>query len=421
MVFKKVAESYSGMPKEAKYITLASVLPSLAYGLLYTDLSYFLTVVQGLSAEFMGFVITLMGISTFVASIFLGVVADLYGRKRLLVIGNVLTCLVLAAFALTTNAVLLILIAVIDGIAEAAILASSNALLSDKVQDDKRTSVFSFYSFAQNIAYGVGSLVVPAVLIFEAFGLNAAESHVLLYVFIGVMSLTSIVFMNKVDESKSLKKLSGKFGDLLPRKSTGVVTKYVVTAGLIAFGAGMVVPLMTFWFNLRYGISDSVSSVIMAVSGILIGLAILVAPIVAKKFGLINAIVITQISSMVFMFATPFSSSFVVAGAVYSLRALLMNMSNPLSQSMLMGLVKKEDRGTVSGISGAIWRLPNSVGSSIGAVFMGLGMLYEPFLIGGLFYIVSIVLFWLLFRTTRMPEEQVPKIATPTFQSIQKE
>jgi len=195
----------------------------------------------------------------------------------------------------------------------------------------------------------------------------------------------------------------------LPRKSKGVVAKYVLTGGLIAFGAGMVVPLMTFWFNLRYGISDSVSAVIIAVSGILIGLAILVAPIVAKKFGLIKAIVITQISSMVFMFAIPFSSSFVLAGTIYSLRALLMNMSNPLSQSMIMGLVNKEDRGTVSGISGAIWRLPNSVGSSIGAVVMGLGLLYEPFFIGGMFYIVSIILFWVFFRATKMPEEQTQK------------
>ena len=406
MVIKKVVESYSGMPKEAKYITLASVLPSLAYGLLYTDLSYLLTVVQGMSAEFMGLVITLMGISTFIASIFLGVAADIYGRKRLLIIGNVLSSIIIAVFALTTNPAILLIAAVLQGISEAAIIASSNALLSDKVQDDKRTSVFSFYGFAQNIAYGLGSLAVSAVIIFEAFGLNVQESHVLLYVLISVTSLTSIVFMTKVEESKSLKKLGGNLLDLLPRKSKGVVGKYVLTGGLIAFGAGMVVPLMTFWFNLRYGISDSVSAVIIAVSGILIGLAILVAPIVAKKFGLINAIVITQISSMIFMFAVPFSSSFVLAGVVYSLRALLMNMSNPLSQSMIMGLVDKEDRGTVSGISGAIWRLPNSVGSSIGAVVMGLGLLYEPFFIGGAFYVISIVLFWVFFRTTKMPEEQ---------------
>jgi MFS family permease len=407
MFIKKVVESYSGMPKEAKYITLASVLPSLAYGLLYTDLSYLLTVVQGMSAEFMGLVITVMGVSTFIASIFLGVVADIYGRKRVLIIGNVLSSIIISVLALTTNPAILLIAAVLQGISEAAIIASSNALLSDKVQDDKRTSVFSFYGFAQNIAYGLGSFAVSAVIIFESLGLNVQESHVLLYVLISVTSLMSIVFMRKVEESKSLKKLGGNFRDLLPRKSKGVVAKYVLTGGLIAFGAGMVVPLMTFWFNLKYGISDSVSAVIIAASGILIGLAILVAPIVAKKFGLIKAIVITQISSMIFMFAIPFSSSLVLAGTVYSLRALLMNMSNPLSQSMIMGLVKKEDRGTVSGISGAIWRLPNSVGSSIGAVVMGLGLLYEPFFIGGAFYVVSIVLFWIFFRTTKMPEEQI--------------
>jgi MFS family permease len=89
-----------------------------------------------------------------------------------------------------------------------------------------------------------------------------------------------------------------------------------------------------------------------------------------------------------------------------------MNLSNPLSQSMIMGLVPKEERGSVSGISGALWRLPNALSSWIGAWLMGLGMLFEPFFIGGTLYIISIALFWLFFRKIKMPEEQKLKKIT---------
>ncbi|MFW9847204.1 MAG: MFS transporter [Candidatus Thorarchaeota archaeon] len=407
MFISKIFESYSGIPKEVKYLVYASIMPSVAYGMLYTDLSYFLTAVQGISAGFMGLVITLMGISTFSASILFGILADVYGRKRLLVAGNILASIIIAVFALSTNPAVLIIAAILEGFSEAAILASSSALLAEKVENNKRTSVFSFYGFAQNIAYGLGSLAISFIIILESLGFNNKDSHIILYILISVTSLTSALFMLRVKESKCLKKLGGNIWDLLPRKSKGALTKYVLTGGIIAFGAGMVVPLMTFWFNLRYGISDSISASILAFSGILIGLAILVAPILAKKFGLINAIVITQITSMIFMFATPFSSNFILAGVVYSFRALLMNISNPLSQSLIMGLVPKEERGTVSGISGALWRLPNALSSFIGAFLMGLGLLFEPFFIGGLFYILSIILFWFFFRTTKMPEEQI--------------
>jgi MFS family permease len=164
---------------------------------------------------------------------------------------------------------------------------------------------------------------------------------------------------------------------------------------------------MTLWFNLQYGISDAISAPILAVSSILIGLAILVAPLLAKRFGLIKAIVITQIASTVFMFVTPLSPNFALAGFVYSLRALLMNMASPLSQSMIMGLVAEDERGAASGISGALWRLPNALSTWIGAWLMGIGLLAEPFFIASLFYIVSIMLFWVYFRKVKMPEEKI--------------
>lgn len=408
MFFAKLYGSYTGMPKEAKYLVYASIMPSVAYGMLYTDLSYFLTAVQGVPAEFMGIVITSMGISTFVASIFFGILADAYGRKRLLVGGNLLASVILMAFALTTNPLLLLAIAIFEGISEAAIMASSSALLSEKVNDEKRNSVFSLYGFAQNIAFGFGSLAISAVLVFELWGFTNSESHILLYILVSVLSLISTLIMLKVKESKRLKKSKTNLLDWLPRRSKKILLKYVLTGAIIAFGAGLVVPLMTFWFNLQYGISDAISAPILTVSSILIALATLVAPLLATKFGLINAIVITQITSTVFMFATPTSSSYALAGVVYSIRALLANMATPLSQSMIMGLVPEDERGTASGISGALWRLPNALSTWIGAWLMGIGLLVEPFFMAGLFYIVSIMLFWYFFRKVKMPEEQIP-------------
>jgi MFS family permease len=407
MPIGKVFSSYTGMPKEAKYLIYASVLPAVAYGMFYTDISYFLTTVQGVSAYFMGIVITVMGVSTFVASIFLGIAADIYGRKKMLIAGNVLASIILAVFALTTNPALLLAAAILEGISEAAVLASSSALLAEKVENEKRNSVFSMHGFAQSIAFGVGGFAVPAILVFELAGFTNKESHILLYISVAILSLASTIIMLRVSESKRLKKSSAGVTELLPRKSKDALLKYVLTGAIIAFGAGMVVPLMTQWFSWQYGISDEISSPILAVSSILIGGATLVGPLLAKRFGLVKAIVITQATSTVFMFATPLSPNYVLAGIVYSMRALLMNMASPLSQSMIMGLVAEDERGVASGISGALWRLPNALSTFIGAWLMGIGLLAEPFFMASLFYIVSIMLFWHYFRKVKMPEEKV--------------
>ena len=402
----KILSSYAGIPKEAKYLIYASIMPAVAFGLIFTDISYFLTAVQNLSAEFTGIVISAMGISAFVASFFLGIAADIYGRKKMLVVGNLLASLILAALALTTDPVLLIIAAILEGIAEAAVFTSSNALLADKVDNEKRTSLFSLYSFVQSIAFGLGSFAVLFLIVFEFMGFTNKDSHVLLYVLITILGAASTLIMLKVSESKRLKKTKADKTDFLPRKSKDVLLKYVLTSAILAFGAGMVVPLMTLWFNLQYGISDTISAPILAASSILIGFASLAAPRVAKRFGLVKAMVITQVVSTPFMFFIPFSPNYALAGFVYSLRALLMNMASPLSLSMVMGLVAEDERGAVSGISGALWRLPNALSTWIGGWLMGIGLLAEPFLIAGILYIISIILFWYYFRKVKMPEEE---------------
>jgi len=79
-------------------------------------------------------------------------------------------------------------------------------------------------------------------------------------------------------------------------------------------------------------------------------------------------------------------------------------MSTPLEQSVIMGIVVEDERGAASGISSAVWSLPNALSSFLGAYLMALGLLTAPFFLSGIFYLVSIVLFWYFFRKKVLEE-----------------
>jgi MFS family permease len=402
--------TYRGLPKEATWIIYSLLMPSVAYGMLYTDISYFLTTVQGLPDVTMGIIVMLMGVSTFTASIPLGMVADRYGRKKVLILGNITASVTLAVFALTTNPAVLFAAAVLEGVSEGAASAATSALLAEKCEAAKRNSVFSLFGFAQSMAFGAGGFAIPAVVIFQALGFGDRESHILLYITVALLSLASTALMLRITESRISRKTqatTSKFSikALFPQKSRDVLAKYVLSGATIAFGAGLFVPLMTRWMNLQYGVPDSISGFILAVTSLAIAVATLASPYIAKKIGLVKAVVVTQASSTLFMFLTPLSPNFFLASSVYTVRAFLMNMSSPLEHSMIMGLVATEERGAASGISTALWRLPNALSSSIGAWMMGIGFLALPFFVGTVFYVVSIVMFWFFFRNTVMPEE----------------
>ncbi len=400
-------EGYRGLSREAKYLIYAGILPAVAYGMFYTDISYFLTSVQGLSIDFMGLVVTAMGVSTFAASVPLGLAADKYGKKSMLIAGTVIAGIIIALFALTANTTILLIAAVFEGVSEAAFSASSGAWLAEKVECRQRNNAFSLFAFAQSVAYGVGGIVLLGV---GSYGVVGISGHALLYILLGFVSLFSLVFLINVKETKRencpIPEAKLESSQPVPKQSRSILMKYVLTSAIIAFGAGMVVPLMTAWLHLQYGIPDAISGPILGVTSLAIGVATLAAPPIAKKFGLVKAIVILQGVSTVFMFATPLFPNYIQASTVYTLRAFLMNMASPLSQSMIMGLVAENQRGAASGINAALWRLPNALSTFVGAFLMARGFLALPFFIASLLYSLSIALFWFFFRKTRMPEEK---------------
>ena len=280
---------------------------------------------------------------------------------------------IIAVFALTTNVAILLGAAVAEGISEAAFAASANALLADKVGDERRTSAYSLFGFVQSIAFGAGSLTIPITLFFNMSGMPSHGAHVLLYVILAVLSLASTFFMFRINEPRRAKRHGVKWINMLPHKSKDPLARYVVSTGIIAFGAGLVVPLMAAWFGLRYGISDAVSGPILGIASLVTGVAILAGPTLAKRAGLVRAVTITQGLSTVFMFLIPLSPGFALAGFSYAFRSLMMNMANPLEQSVIMGIVVEDERGAASGINSAVWSLPNSLSSFVGAYLMALG------------------------------------------------
>ncbi len=346
----------------------------------------------------MGLIVTVMGVATFAASIPLGIVADKYGRKRLHIAGNIIASAIITVFALTTNIAFLLIAAVVEGIVEAAFAASANALLAEKAEEKRRTDAYSLFGFAQSAAFGVGSLLIPLVMIFETVGFNNKEGHVLLYVVLAVLSLSSTLFMLRISEPQREKRHGVNWKKMLPHKSKDPLVRYVISSGLIAFGAGLVVPLMAAWFGLKFGISDAVSGPILGLSSIVTGVATLAGPSLAKRLGLVKAITVTQGFSTLFMFLVPLSSGYVSAGFAYATRSFLINMATPLEQSVIMGIVVEDERGAASGVNSAVWSLPNALSSFVGAYLMALGFLAAPFFLSGIFSIVSIALFWYFFR-----------------------
>jgi MFS family permease len=405
----RLFSEYRGIPSQARLLIYLSFIPNIAIGFIYTDLSFFLPKIQGLTPGSTGIVIFVLGATLVAESIPFGIAADRYGRRKMLFLGNLSASLSLIGFALTTDFTLILIFAILEGTGEAAYAVSVGALLAEKAGDTKRTSAFSLLAFLGWVAGALGGFIISSVLALQNIGLDARQSHIILFAFVGLLSLSITPLFFLVDEGATTTHRK----EILPRKSGGVLKRFIVYSVLIAVGAGLFVPIMTYWFSAAYGVADGVSGPVLGLTNLLTAGVVFLSPRLASRFGLVKATVLTQASSTLFMALVPSSPTFPIAASLYLVRVFLMNLSNPLTQSLIMGLVSPDERGMASGITASTWRLPNSLSSYVGLVLIGGGLIALPFYIATVLYIVGISLYWFMFKDSKLPEEALSKSQAP--------
>src|SRR5467141_2638238 len=378
----------------------------LGLGFLQIVLGAWLVTV-GFTAVQAGLLISAQGIAVVLTSIPLGIISDIYGRKKLLILGNVAGAAALLVFALTTNFSYLISASVVLGFAEGASVTTWNALLAD---NSNRNKLFSLSFIMINVTTGIG-LVLPGAFpaLQSITGLTNYALHRETLLILGLASFISplmfyILLRNHRETYNPERRWSG-----LTNKAT--LAKLGFVASTIGFGAGFIIPLVGAWFYYRFNVSDSYSGPILAFSNILIGFSAYASPRLAAKFGQMRAIILVTGSSMLFMLSMAFIPIFALAAGVYIVRAALMNMAGPLMDSFSMSIFPAEQRGLVSALSNITFRLPNSLSTYFGGLILGLGLLQLPFFIASAFYITGLTAFYIFFVATKRYAAQIATLS----------
>jgi MFS family permease len=347
---------------------------------------------EGMSVTNLGAILTTFGLTTVVFSIPFAILSDRYGRKMLMLLGSLFSVVVVIVPGFTSNFLLIELSAVAGGIGEAMYMSTWNAYLADTTSGEQRAATFGLSFVTFTLTSGVGSFL-PAV--FPLVPLGLLDAHRLFFVLLGVMGLGTTLTVLKWARDVPLK-TSRK--SILPHKSLGIIAKFSTANMMIGLGAGLIIPLIPTWFYLRFSVTDVFSGPLIAVSNIAMGLAAVWSPSIARRIGLVKGIVATQAVSTLFLFAMPFAPAAIVAGPLYVVRAMLMNMSSPLSDTFLMNMIAEDERATASSFNVVIWRLPNAASTVIGGSLLNGGDLSLPFYLCTLLYVSSIALFYALFK-----------------------
>ncbi|MDA4128361.1 MAG: MFS transporter [Thaumarchaeota archaeon] len=387
------------MPRRVKFLIFSQILNNFGFGYFIIYITVYLPEIN-INAGVVGILLGVQGVVLVLAGIPLGLLSDLRGRKWFLIFGNLLVAPTILIFAFTNDFTFFLFAAALGGLAEAAALSSWNAIIADQTDLTNRDAAFSLSFIVSNIFLSLG-MALPFFFpgLQSIVGLSSQEIHRLFLLLFGLANFIAPLLIFAL--LRGYKETVIHREEASRRGSIRILLKFSGINSLIGLGAGLIIPLVGTWLYYKFGVPDTYNGPFLAISGMTIAFSAVGSSRLSARFGLFKSILMTSGSSTLFMFSLAFIPNVFLAGGVYIVRTALMNMSAPLMDSFLMGIITPDRRGLASALSAIIWRIPNSLSSILGGFLIYTGHYDLPWLGASLLYVVAIALLYANFKDVK--------------------
>ena len=263
---------------------------------------------------------------------------------------------------------------------------------------EKRTALFARYSFLGSAFGALGALAAGAPEWLASSGwsmVGALRAMFILYGAIGVaVWLLYLRLPNpRIEDHRPAAPLG---------PSRGIVWRLAGLFSIDSFAGGLTLnSLLALWLFQRYGMSLAAAGAFFFWTGLLGAVSQLVAPLLARRIGLINTMVFTHIPSSLFLIAAAFASSQQLTLACLLARSLLSQMDVPARGAFVMSVVTPEERPAAASFTSVPRSLAAAASPSLTGVMFAAGAMAAPLVICGVLKIAYDLALLMAFRRVR--------------------
>ncbi|MBU0594555.1 MAG: MFS transporter [Gammaproteobacteria bacterium] len=342
---------------------------------------------------------TLLG-SAF-ATLAVGAWGHRFSSRRLLLAAALLMAATGAGFAGASTFWPLLLIAFVGTLNPSSgdvsvFLPLEHARLAEAAQGDARTSLFACYSLTGALFAALGALAAAVPDGLSVFGVDrllALRAMFVLYAVVGV--LVWVIYLRlPAPLAYELPALPAPLG-----ASRGIVLRLAALFSVDAFAGGLVVnSLLALWLFQRFGLSLSAAGAFFFWAGLLTAASQLVAPLLARRIGLLNTMVFTHIPASICLILAALAPSLPLVLGLLLLRAALSQMDVPTRSAYVMAVVTPPERAAAASFTAVPRSLAAALSPSLGGALFASGWLAAPLVACGLLKIAYDLALWRSFR-----------------------
>jgi len=285
-----------------------------------------------------------------------------------------------------------------------ALATASRILTSPFIMENSeavsRTYLFSMHSIAGFVGGMLGHLLAgtSADFVTSFFHLRSIESYrVAMFIGLSLNFVGAALFISSVRAPKKMIKSYDISFSFFKNLDWTYFGKVIIPSNLIALGAGLIVQFLNLYLKDVFHASDSFIGIVMSLQSAGVMLALFVAPVIAEKIGKVKAVTFFYSLSIPFMIGLAFMTNLYWGSFFVIMRAALMNMANPISNSITQELCPPSNRTFLAALNTIFWALSWALAAFLyGTVFKGNYKLC--FLVASGLYILATLIFFAFFK-----------------------
>ncbi|AEC51658.1 multidrug resistance protein [Pyrococcus sp. NA2] len=380
------------MERDAKVLVIATAVGQLFLQFSWFIMPFYLKVL-GYGMDKMGILFSIQTLIGGISFLLAGQLSLKLGYKKTLILAATLGLVGRIFQVLAYNFVILILGFFLVGINMGLRDPNYSALLSEKVKsEEERHRIFS-YSFGLGTLMNALGVLVAGYL--PGYLIKLGYPKEIAYRF--VIGLALLQFLIVFPALLIIRDVPVKEQRIKWRKELVIrILKFSLPSALIGLGAGITIPYMSIYFNLRFGRDIKEISWIFFGQQLVMGLGSFILPELVRKLGPVRVITYFQGAAALLFMIFPSIPTFLLASIIYVIRSILMNIVWPVNDSFMMGFFSTEEKATAAGIRRAFSTFMRGLGNYIGGMLFAFSLAY-PFYATAILYIVATTMFYAFF------------------------
>jgi MFS family permease len=388
-------------------IYAARALRDFGDGFVAVLLPVYLTAI-GMDPFEIGLVATLALLGSAFMTLGIGWLGVRVAQRALLIGASVLMAATGIAFAFSTTAALVLMVAFFGTINPSAGSVSifvplEHTLLSQSVLDTERTRMFARYSLIGSLAAAFGALASASPEYLAGLGLSRLAALQAMFIAYGLLGVAGGLIYATLPRAH-LEGSKAPFAALGP--SRGIVYKLAALFSVDAFAGGFAVQsLVALWLFNTFGLSLAEAGLFFFWTGVLSAFSFPVAAWLSMRIGLVNTMVYTHIPSSLCLILAALVPNLYAALGLLLVRAALSQMDVPTRSSYVMAVVTPAERPAAASVTSVPRSLAAALSPAMAGAMFAAGYAAWPLVICGVLKILyDLALLW-AFRHIKPPEE----------------